>query len=202
MNYLAHLALSGAEEEVIMGNYSGDFFKGRLSGKRVENLPDRYVTGLRLHRLIDEFTDGHAVVREARSVLHLSLGRSAGVAIDILFDHYLALDFEKYHAGKLPDFAGRMYEIIRHNDRLIPLEMRPFSEALVHNKWLVQYAYFDGLDRTFRSMKRRYPFLDSLDGAVDALRENYLFYHGCFSQFYPELKERTTNFLTEHGSSA
>jgi hypothetical protein len=35
MNFLAHLLLSGENEEIITGNYVGDFVKGRLTGNKI-----------------------------------------------------------------------------------------------------------------------------------------------------------------------
>lgn len=197
MNYLAHLALSGTNHEIIMGNYAGDFKKGRLSGQNYLNLPEDYLKGLHLHRVIDSFTDTHQVVREAREMLHRSIGRSAGVAIDIIFDHFLAIDFELYYHEKLSTFAQRMYRLIVENEKLIPVEMRPFSDALTRNQWLTEYALISGMERTFNSMAKRYSFLSTLDGATDALQQNYFFYHACFSQFYPEIQSETQKYLKE-----
>jgi acyl carrier protein phosphodiesterase len=202
MNYLAHFALSGPNEDVIMGNYSGDFIKGKLEGEKVAVYSSQYVLGLRLHRLIDNFTDTHKVVLEAKRDLHRTIGRAAGVAIDIIFDHYLARNFKVYYTEDLNVFAERMYTVVESNPHLVPKEMKAFSDALVNNRWLVAYGNLDGLDRTFNSMSRRYPFLSALRDATIALDKNYLFYQACFSQFYPEIQIETYKFLNDHGSGA
>ena len=49
MNILAHLYLSGQNEDVIIGNFIGDFVKG----KQIQKYPEEIVKGIRLHREID-----------------------------------------------------------------------------------------------------------------------------------------------------
>ncbi len=202
MNYLAHLALSGTDEETIMGNYSGDFVKGRLEGEKIALLSFKYVLGLRLHRFIDSFTDSHRAISEAKKVLHSSIGRSAGVAVDIIFDHYLARNFRLYYSVDLSVFAESMYTVVESNPHLVPDRMKTFSDALVSNRWLVAYGEMEGIDRTFKSMSRRYPFLSSLREATAVFEKNYLFYQACFSEFYPEIQIETYKFLNDHGSGA
>lgn len=57
MNYLAHFALSGTEEEIIVGNYIGD----SLRGVNTKNFSERVQMGIKLHRFIDDYTDHHPV---------------------------------------------------------------------------------------------------------------------------------------------
>jgi acyl carrier protein phosphodiesterase len=63
MNVLAHIYLSGDSEQIIIGNYIGDYVKGREYLK----YPELIRKGIILHRHIDAFTDNHPVVHEARS---------------------------------------------------------------------------------------------------------------------------------------
>ncbi len=66
MNFLAHLYLSGDDPEIMVGNFIGDFVRGR-------NVRDQFKTnialGIELHREIDEFTDSHPVVMESKKRL-------------------------------------------------------------------------------------------------------------------------------------
>ena len=55
MNYLAHLYLSGESEKVIVGNFIGDYVKG----KSFTDYPEQIAGGIKLHRSIDSFTDQH-----------------------------------------------------------------------------------------------------------------------------------------------
>ncbi|MCU0362399.1 MAG: ACP phosphodiesterase [Bacteroidales bacterium] len=62
MNVLAHIYLSGDSEKIIIGNYIGDYVKGRDYLK----YPELVRKGIILHRHIDAFTDSHPVVHRSK----------------------------------------------------------------------------------------------------------------------------------------
>ncbi|HEY3430492.1 MAG TPA: DUF479 domain-containing protein, partial [Cyclobacteriaceae bacterium] len=66
MNFLAHLYLSGTHQKVMVGNFIGDFVKGRNA---LETFEPEIVKGIELHRGIDEFTDSHPIVTESKNRL-------------------------------------------------------------------------------------------------------------------------------------
>ena len=65
MNYLAHAYLSFGEPDILIGNMISDFIKGKKQFDYL--LPVQ--KGIQLHRAIDEFTDFHAVTKEAKQLL-------------------------------------------------------------------------------------------------------------------------------------
>src|SRR5450432_1821563 len=92
MNFLAHLYLSGDNPQVMIGNFIGDFVKGK-------NLTERFDTdvakGIALHREIDWFTDTHIVVKQSKDRLRPKYRHYAGVIVDIFYDHFLAKNWDK-----------------------------------------------------------------------------------------------------------
>ena len=62
MNVLAHIYLSGDSDEIIIGNYIGDYVKGRDYLK----YPELIRKGIIIHRHIDDFTDRHPVVHRSQ----------------------------------------------------------------------------------------------------------------------------------------
>src|SRR5215469_17022272 len=88
MNYLAHAYLSFDQPEIVVGNMISDFVKGK---KRFE-FPEQIQKGIMLHRSIDAFTDEHAATKKAKEVFKPVVGLYAGAFIDIVYDHFLALD--------------------------------------------------------------------------------------------------------------
>ena len=69
MNHLAHCFLSFGDEDILLGNFLGDFVKGH----DWEKYPRGIQRGILLHRAIDSFTDNSFNYRggqkEKRSVL-------------------------------------------------------------------------------------------------------------------------------------
>jgi acyl carrier protein phosphodiesterase len=51
MNFLAHIYLSNNDPKIMVGNFIGDFVKGRNFSDRFE---PQIARGIALHRLIDE----------------------------------------------------------------------------------------------------------------------------------------------------
>ncbi|MGX5856351.1 acyl carrier protein phosphodiesterase [Dyadobacter jiangsuensis] len=200
MNFLAHILLSGENEGVVMGNYVGDFIKGRLSKEKTATWNPDYVVGLKLHRFIDSFTDTHPEVSEAKDVAAVTQGKLAGIVMDIYFDYFLAKNFEHYHKEPLFIYAHRMYSVIERNQHLIPETMVPMVRSMIRQDWLNTYATLDGIDTTFKRLSRRAGFLAPISTAVSDLRTNEAFYYGKFLSFFPELRRQAGQFIAENAA--
>ena len=195
MNFLAHLLLSGNEDGVILGNYVGDFVKGKLTDETTQTWNPEYVTGLKLHRFIDMYTDAHPVVREAKNKAALVHGRLAGIIVDIYFDYFLAKYFSDFCNESLWTYSHRIYSLIEKNEYLIPEEMIPMSNAMIRQDWLNSYKSFEGIDLTFSRMSRRAGFMSPIKDAGLELRKNHEFYNEKFHVFYPDLTEKAAEFI-------
>ncbi|NIJ54114.1 acyl carrier protein phosphodiesterase [Dyadobacter arcticus] len=200
MNFLAHILLSGEREGVLMGNYVGDFIKGRLTEEKTVDWNQDYVLGLKLHRFIDSFTDTHPEVQEAKHLAALSLGKLAGIVMDIYFDYFLASHFSDFSKDSLSAYVHAKYAVIEKNDYLVPQDMIPMVRSMIRQDWLTSYATFEGIDLTFQRLSRRAKFLAPISNAVNDLRANEDFYYQKFQKFFPELQMRSALFIAENGS--
>ena len=86
MNYLGHIYLSGYNDELLVGNFIGDYVKG----KAYLNYPKVIKEGILLHRKIDDFTDSNEHWRHVKKSLQPIYRKYAGVVADIIIDHFLA----------------------------------------------------------------------------------------------------------------
>ncbi len=68
MNYLAHLHIADHCQSSLLGNLLGDFVKGDPSAQ----FSPEIARGIRLHRLVDAYTDSHPVMQQAQSLLFLA----------------------------------------------------------------------------------------------------------------------------------
>ena len=64
---------------------------------------------MRLHRLIDSFTDSHPIVRGSVARISEKYHWFSGIIIDIYYDHILAREWLRYSLETLDNFAARMY---------------------------------------------------------------------------------------------
>ena len=118
MNFLAHCCLSGDSEAVMFGNFIADFIKGRGG----ESYPGDVYRGIILHREIDAFTDRHRQVAQSKRRLWPRHRHYSTVIVDIIYDHFLARNWQEYSAIPLADFARHAYGAIQRFDAFLPHE--------------------------------------------------------------------------------
>jgi acyl carrier protein phosphodiesterase len=192
MNFLAHIILSGDQPRVMVGNFIGDFVKGRNLAERFE---PAIVTGIELHRGIDEFTDDHPVVMESKTRLRAKYRHYAPVIVDVFYDHYLAKEWSSYHPTPLETFAQQSYATLESFQAILPEDVNRMLPYMMHGNWLLNYAKIEGIQRTLTGMSRRTKFDSKMDESVNELREHYDAFQKEFERFFPQLQKFAADFL-------
>lgn len=192
MNFLAHLYLSGDNTSVMLGNFIGDFVKGK---NLIEKVGPEMAKGIELHREIDFFTDQHPIVRESKKRLRPKYRHYSGVIVDVFYDHYLAKNWNDYHHQLLPDYADRVYNLIQKNNALLPERVNMMMPYMIKGNWLVNYATLDGIHRALSGMTRRTPYESKMDESISDLTENYEEFKTEFITFFPELRKHCKDWL-------
>lgn len=185
MNYLAHFYLSGNNKQLMLGNYMGDFIKA----SEVEALPAEIKKGVMLHRFIDEYTDNHQEVLKSKELVRPYFKKYSPVVIDIFYDHFLALNWEKYHSDKLEDFAKKVYDLLESNIDLLPKKSLRFLQYLTQNNMLVNYKSIDGMEKVFQGMSYRASFNSGMEKAHVILQKHFVELEMHFNSFFPELNK-------------
>ena len=183
MNYLAHLYLSGDDELLQVGNFIGDYIKG----KQHEKFEPGIQKGILLHRQIDSFTDKHARIKEAAEPFRPGYGRYSGIVIDIIFDHFLASGWDNYSATSLRNFSKHAYAVLLSYFSILPKRVKLFLPFLIQHKRLESYARFEGLSESLEIMARRTSLPDKADFAMQVLHSNYSDLQNIFNSFFKEL---------------
>lgn len=184
MNFLAHIYLSGEDDELMIGNFIAD----SVRGKKFEEYPQRVRHGILLHRAIDSYTDSHDVVHESKDRLRPRFGKYVPVIVDVFYDHFLAVNWHKYHDEPLKQFTRRVYKTFRKNRRLLPARVSGFLPFMTANDWLANYAKLSGIERALWGLSRRSKFNPEMDKSVAVLEERYEEFAGDFERFFPDLK--------------
>lgn len=149
MNYLAHIFLSNGNRQVAVGNFIGDFVKGR----EYKTYPSCIKKGILLHREIDHFTDNHPVFQETVQLLRPTFGRYSGIIADMYYDYLLASDFERYSNGKrLNRFARNFYLSVLINYWWLPKRVKGFIFHFIGTDRLTKYNSFAGLQQSLEIM--------------------------------------------------
>jgi acyl carrier protein phosphodiesterase len=194
MNFLAHICLSGDNPKIMVGNFIGDFVKGR---NLLEQFEPEIAKGIELHRTIDEFTDTHPVVAQSKSRLRPTYRHYAAVIVDMFYDHLLAKNWKRYHAEPLADFAERSYKTIEAFDAILPEQVKYMMTYMKRGNWLLNYAQLEGIERALTGMVRRSKYESKMEFAVKDLKENYHQFTEEFITFFPALKQHTENWLSQ-----
>ncbi|MCU0420220.1 MAG: ACP phosphodiesterase [Cyclobacteriaceae bacterium] len=185
MNFLAHLYLSGDDPARKVGNFMGDFVKGRALSARFE---PGIVAGIGLHRAIDHFTDTHALVKQSKKRLQPTYRHYSGVIVDVFYDHFLARHWPTYSPEPLADFAQRAYQDILDRSPILPDEVKQLLPYMMKGNWLLNYQHVEGIDRALTGMSRRTTFVSHMQHASADLQEHYTAFEAEFSHFFPELR--------------
>ncbi|WP_266365968.1 acyl carrier protein phosphodiesterase [Tellurirhabdus rosea] len=200
MNILAHTVLSGPQEAIILGNFIGDFIKGDPAHEK-HGLPAAWQQGVRLHRRIDTLTDEHPISAGLRTLLHPYCHKYAGVALDLIYDHFLALTFQTRTGLSLEPFVDSFYAVLTRSAGKMPPPAQRLAEYMIRGNWLVGYQTLDGLDRALRGMTRRTVFPSHLDQAMVCLTANYAIFADGFAAFFPVLQQECDRWLEEAANS-
>jgi acyl carrier protein phosphodiesterase len=191
LNFLAHLALSGEDTDLMIGNFIADFVKGK---KALETYPASIQKGIFLHRKIDNFTDTHYITNELVEILRTQASRYAGVVIDILYDHFLAVHFEKFFSEKLEDFAQKTYITLFENFKFLPERLQEMLPYMQKENWLVKYGdgenkNFYGLQRSLEGLQKRSSHTGNFLLCIDVLQKNYAEFNDKSLVFLADVKE-------------
>lgn len=184
MNYLAHLALSHDNSDVMLGNFIGDFVKG----SKYSSYSPMVRTGILLHRKIDSYTDSHPIVKESAALLKDIYGRYSGIIVDMFYDHFLAVNWNEFYPEKpLNKFVNRAHKIMLINYFRLPNEVKKMLPFIIKTRRLEKYANMAVLARALNIMARNTSLPCNTNDAIKILRQNYEIFREQFFSFYPDI---------------
>lgn len=184
MNFLAHIFLSGANKEIVIGNFIADPVKG----KKYLNYPPGIQKGILLHRAIDSYTDTHPVVRKSTARLYKNYSHYSPVIIDIFYDHFLAANWASYSNTSLEIFIADFYLLLKDNYEILPPSIQKLLPYMIEQNWLLSYASLEGIKQILYQMNMRTKGLSKMDRAINDLQENYSLFEEEFKTFFPDLQ--------------
>ena len=192
MNFLAHLYLSGNEPKIMIGNFIGDFVKGKEALSAFEK---DIAFGIELHRSIDAFTDRHPVVKISKKRLSGKYRHYAGVIVDMYFDHFLAKNWDEFHDVPLKTFSTNSYRMLEEHRPILPERLRIMLPYMIRGNWLLGYSTVEGIGQALSGMARRTPYDSKMEQAAGDLRSDYELFYRDFVSFFPELRDYSLSIL-------
>ncbi|MFV8358465.1 acyl carrier protein phosphodiesterase, partial [Flavobacterium sp. XS1P32] len=105
---------------------------------------------------------------------------------DVLYDHFLAKNWNQYSDQKLEDFVERFYQSLHYNYEMLSERTKGLMPIMMKENWLVSYQTVEGIEHILTQMDHRTKNQSQMRFATNEL-----------SEFYSEFEEEFTNFFQE-----
>jgi len=183
MNHIAHCFLSFDDPEVLLGNFIGDFVKGR----HWEGYPPGIQKGILLHRHIDSFTDGHSGTLAHARLLRPIVGRYASPILDILYDHLLYRNWAVYASKTFDAFAEKVFTDLEEHHAHMPEPLFDRWPRMLEGRFLYAYATPESLDRVLHGFILRNHIPADSDALSAYFWSHLETFDNGFNLFFPDL---------------
>ena len=168
MNFLFHMLLSGDDDQILVGNFMGDFVKGPLA----ERFPERISQGIFLHRRIDSFANRAELFQQSRRRLDPLYGLYRGVMIDLFYDHFLVTDWNNWSDEPLSEYLVRSRSVIARHHEELPERLQKLV-PMIFGELLPSYGEVSGIGIALERMSRRLTRSNPLAGGEVELGLHY-----------------------------
>lgn len=195
MNFLFHMYLSGDNEEVLVGNFMGDFVKGPLG----DAYPPRILQGLMLHRKIDSFAQQDTDFQTSRLRLSPDVGLYRGVLVDLFYDHFLAKEWDSWSDIPFPDYLAWARSVIEKHLAIMPTQLQEFT-PIIFNELLPSYKRISGIESALNRMSRRVKRVNPLAEGAGELTRHYEELKGDFERFIIAAQHFSTDIIENGGA--
>lgn len=175
------MLLSGNDEQLLTGNFMGDFVKGTLCGR----FPERIRQGIVLHRSIDSFAGRNPCFLNSKRRIDPLYGLYRGVMVDLFYDHFLVSEWDEWSDQPFEGYLEwSRRAVARYNDEL-PERLQGIL-AYIFDELLPSYADPEGIGRALSRMSSRVRRANPLEGGEVELLRNYDGLRDDFRVFMPQ----------------
>ena len=179
-----------------VGNLLGDFARGVDQ----DSLSAEVLQGLINHRRIDQFTDQHPEVRQMKRLFSERRRRFAGIALDVLFDHYLLNHWHQFGVQSRVQVVEGLYDDLIAGQPLMPQRMQQVTRRIVESDWFGSYESLEGVSYALDRIAARIRFNNEFDGVGEELALHYPRFEAGFRLFFTDLAEQFPSSLIDSGN--
>lgn len=191
MNFLAHLYLTRSYDEITVGNFIADFVRS----SQLSIYSDEIRKGILIHHGIDKFTDEHETVQQSKQRLYEKYHKYATVIVDVYYDYFLAVNWEKFSNVSLAQFSNETYSLLRKHQNIFPFEAQRVFHFMSVYDWLYSYHSIEGIQNALTGLSRKARFNSGMENAIEDLKKHYSEFEKEFTDFFPELEAHIKELL-------
>ena len=193
MNYLAHLYLAQPNADSYYGNLLGDF-----GGKKLEKLlPLPIKLALDNHYLVDKYTDSHNEIKHAKLLFSNKKKRFSGIALDVLFDHFLIKNWSQFNNQDFNYFKHNCYNMLEKILSIMPSNMQHVISRITQDDWFKSYETPEGIGIALDNIAKRIRFKNEFSGCIDDINKHYNALNQVFLSFLPQLIDHVISQAVE-----
>lgn len=181
--------MTPSDDELLLGNFIADSVKG----DPYKQLPARVADGVKLHRAIDSFTDSHQLVKTGVNRLRPTQGRYASVAIDVLYDHVLASNWQDFHHQSLGHFVEQIYQKLEVQNHHFPENVKRYFPYMKQQNWLYNYQFEWGFRKSLEGLDRRTKTDTHLVTSIEVYKKNKAEFLEEFEVFISDAREMVSS---------
>jgi acyl carrier protein phosphodiesterase len=175
-----------------------------VKGKKQFDYPDDIRKGITLHRLIDNFTDAHEAVQEAKKIFRADYRLYSGAVVDVVFDHFLATDETEFSEHSLFEFSMEVYAVLEQQQEWFPERFGNMFPHMKNHNWLFNYRTRWGAGRSLTGLVHRSKYLSEADTAFRLFEEHYQQLGDCYRYFWsfakPFARHRFDEFMGDQAT--
>jgi acyl carrier protein phosphodiesterase len=175
----------------------GNMISDHVKGKKKYDYPEQIQQGIAVHREIDRFTDMHPATKEAKEIFRPGYRLYAGSLMDVVYDHFLALDENEFTDESLKAFTINTYAMLDQFTDHFPEKFSRMYPYMKAQNWLYNYRYRQGIEKSLAGVVRRAKYLEESDTAYLLFNEHYNKLKDLYQLFFPDLKNMTITFLKQ-----
>jgi len=190
VNLLAHAFLANGDPERIVGQLCGDFVRG----SNLADFPPAIQSGIRCHRAVDSYTDKHPDNLVARNLFTVPHRRFAGIVVDVVYDHFLAKEWQSYCEIPLQDYTTLVNATLKQHQGLLPAGLVRFSQLLASEDTLQRNLHRDHIELTLQRIAGRSTSLAPLATVSGAMWAQETALKSTFDSFFPQLVSYTRSY--------
>lgn len=197
MNFLFHMLLSGDDDQILAGNFMGDFVKGPLT----DGFSERIRQGIALHRRIDSFAGRDELFQRSRRRLDPYYGLYRGVLVDLFYDHFLVVEWNCWSEEPFEQYLARCRSIIEEQREELPERLQGLVPT-IFRELLPSYGTVAGIASALERMSRRVVRENPLAGAESQLELHYEGLRADFRGFMPLVRSFAADFIASETDPA
>ncbi len=173
----------------MVGNLISDFVKG----KKKFDYPQGIQKGIALHRAIDTYTDAHEATRTAKEIFRPHYRLYSGAFVDVVYDHFLAIDENEFSEESLLEFTQQVYATAGYYISWFPEQFAMMFPYMKNHNWLFNYRTRWGTEKSLGGVVRRAAYLTESETAFNLFEAHYQPLQDCYRHFWAELKPFARN---------